>query len=202
MIWQGLCFTLILMSQMGTDQLDDDLVAQVVSAQAAEEIDEARRRFEMLYCRHAAAVLARLSISASRSQAEDLAQETWMRAWKKLDSYKTGSFRAWILAIATNCRVDWQRKRPLRLLSADADVSDASPGIEQERSDHDERARVLRNCLSKLDDRRRKVIVGLFYEKTDYDAVCRELGITSNAAYKLTHEAKRLLTDCCRRATK
>jgi RNA polymerase sigma-70 factor, ECF subfamily len=192
------------MNQVGVDELEDDAdcVAQVLSLQSGGKLAEAQRRFETLYRRHAAAVLARLSAAASRRQAEDLAQETWMRAWKRLDSFTKGSFRAWILTIATNCRTDWYRRPPLRLLTDDGAVPDGSARTAEEESDHEERARILRDCLAKLDERRRKVIVALLYEESEYKVLCDELGITADAAYKLTHEGKRLLTDCCRRAMK
>ena len=178
---------------------DGEIVLRIVASQQASASDEAQQLFEILYRRHGRAVLARLAASASRSHADDLAQEAWLRAWKRLDSFKSGSFRAWILTIATNCRIDRQRRRSESLLAPDSDVADGSFGIEEDRVEQTERTNVLRDCLSKLDERRRRIIVGLFYEKTDYEAVCQELGITTNAAYKLTHEAKRILTDCCRR---
>jgi RNA polymerase sigma-70 factor, ECF subfamily len=194
--------TLTTMGILELDTVPDDdgeIVLRIVSSKEGDAPDEAQRLFEVLYRRHGRAVLARLAVSASRSHADDLAQEAWMRAWKRLDSFKTGSFRAWILTIATNCRIDRQRRRSESLLAPDSDVADGSAEIEEDRVEQTERTTVLRDCLSKLDDRRRRVIVGLFYEKTDYEAVCRELGITTNAAYKLTHEAKRILSDCCRR---
>lgn len=184
----------------GLEQDDEELVSRIVAAQSASAIEDAQRLFEVLYRRHGRAVLARLATSAVRSLADDLAQETWMRAWKRLESFKTGSFRAWILTIATNCRIDRQRRKSVPLLAPDAEVADGAAKSGSESLETEERVTVLRKCLSKLDERRRRVIVGIYYERTDYEAVCRELGITPNAAYKLTHEAKRLLTDCCKRA--
>src|SRR5262249_27561224 len=153
------------------------------AAQHAGALNDAQRLFGWLYRRHAAAVCAKLCVSASRSHVDDLAQETWLRAWKRLESFKTGSFRAWIIPVASNCKIDWQRKRRPDSLADDSRIADR-PSDADDQSEHDSRAKVLRECLSKLDGRRRRVIEGLFYDASDYDAVCRDLGITANAAYK------------------
>ena len=49
--------------------------------------------------------------------AEDLVQETFMRAWQKLHTYEgRGSFRAWLYKIATNACLDALDHRPKRTL--------------------------------------------------------------------------------------
>ncbi len=53
--------------------------------------------------------------------AEDVAQETFLSAWKGLSRFRGGSFRAWILQIAANAARDLlrrQRRRPALSLDA------------------------------------------------------------------------------------
>lgn len=55
----------------------------------------------------------------STQDAEDLVQETMLRAWRRLDTYAgRASFRAWLYKIATNACLDALDKRPRRSLPA------------------------------------------------------------------------------------
>ena len=56
-------------------------------------------------------------LSGSLDDAEDLVQETFIRAWGKLKSYQEqGSFRNWLYAIAAHLWLDEFRKRKKRIL--------------------------------------------------------------------------------------
>jgi RNA polymerase sigma-70 factor, ECF subfamily len=56
-------------------------------------------------------------IMGSLHDAEDLVQETYLRAWRRLDSYEgRSSIRAWLYKIATNACFDALAKRPRRAL--------------------------------------------------------------------------------------
>jgi RNA polymerase sigma-70 factor, ECF subfamily len=56
----------------------------------------------------------------SFQDAEDLVQETFLRAWSKRESYEARStFRAWLYGIATNACLDALRRRPKRVLPSD-----------------------------------------------------------------------------------
>src|SRR5215216_6626400 len=60
-------------------------------------------------------VIARLIFNAS--EAEDLAQETFVRVWQQREKFRTGAeFRPWVFSIAINLarnRLRWWRRRPV-----------------------------------------------------------------------------------------
>jgi len=71
--------------------------------------------FDQLYRMHRARVFALChNLCGNREQAEDLLQETFVRAWRGLSKFRGGSsFQTWLYRIATNvCRDATQRNRP------------------------------------------------------------------------------------------
>lgn len=55
-----------------------------------------------------------------REQAEDLAQETFVRVFNNIDRYDPAyKFSSWIFKIATNLTIDWIRRKELPTVSID-----------------------------------------------------------------------------------
>ena len=99
--------------------LRTDHLAAALQGDADEfsELTEPYRRELRVHC---------YRILGSLMEAEDMVQETFLRAWKRLATYHGRStFRAWLYKIATNACLDWlDRVRSRRYLPAD--ISPAS----------------------------------------------------------------------------
>jgi RNA polymerase sigma-70 factor, ECF subfamily len=97
--------------------------AQNGDANAFSELTEPLRRELQVHC---------YRILGSLHEAEDMVQETMLKAWKRLDTYEgRASFRAWLYKIATNTCLDYlDQRRSRRLLPLDVNpASDPNTSI-------------------------------------------------------------------------
>lgn len=111
--------------------------------------------------------------------AEDAAQETFLRAWQNLSSYRTGTpLRNWLYRIAFNAGMDMLRKNR-RILPDDIEdlhLTDGRPGLETLVSQN-ERTRLVQNAVLSLPEASRAVLVLREYEGLTYQEISSTLDI-------------------------
>jgi RNA polymerase sigma-70 factor (ECF subfamily) len=73
--------------------------------------DDKRRRFELLALPHldAAYNLARW-LAGNTTDAEDVAQDAYLRAYRYFDAFQGGNFRVWLLTIVRNAFITWVKE--------------------------------------------------------------------------------------------
>jgi RNA polymerase sigma-70 factor (ECF subfamily) len=89
-------------------RIDQSLVARVL-------LGNDRRAFEQLLRRHQGMVRAQLRrlLHGDEAAADDLAQEAFLLAWRKLDQFRgEARFSTWLYRIAYSCYLQGYRKRP------------------------------------------------------------------------------------------
>ena len=82
---------------------------------ARAQLGEDRRAFEQLVRRHQGVVRAQLRrlLHGDEAAADDLAQETFLLAWRKLDQFRgDAQFRTWLYRIAYSCFLQALRRKP------------------------------------------------------------------------------------------
>ena len=117
--------------------------------------------------------------------ADDLAQETFVLAWRNLKSFRQEArFSTWLYRIATNCWLADARKRKEELLGdADADVAD-----EERRDDDTRRQRPItraarrsrstsRRAMRVLSDGERAAIVQCYHNDLTHEEAAYVLGM-------------------------
>ncbi|HWR00019.1 MAG TPA: sigma-70 family RNA polymerase sigma factor [Candidatus Methylomirabilis sp.] len=124
---------------------------------------------DILVRRHLAAVYRFLHRMVGDVQAaEDLTQEAFVKAWRRLSTFDSSrSFKAWLFAIARNTAVDYFRKRKAVVFAAleDDEMPDISAAIADERPLPDEvlergdMAAQLESALGALPPKARSVVL-------------------------------------------
>jgi RNA polymerase sigma-70 factor (ECF subfamily) len=132
------------------------------------------------------------------ADAEDAAQETFLRAYRRLDQYdQRRSFASWLLSIAAHHCIDRLRRRRLsNQVVAGSEVwesaPDSSPGPEaalEARQREQWMARMLRH----LDPTERLLIVFRYWYELSYAEIASELSIPVATVKSRLHRAKRKL---------
>ncbi len=99
-------------------RIDQALVARVL-------LGKDRRAFEQLLRRHQGMVRAQLRrlLHGDEAAADDLAQEVFLLAWRKLDQFRgEARFSTWLYRIAYSCFLQAHRKRPQPAGAVDDEV--------------------------------------------------------------------------------
>lgn len=94
-------------------------------------------------------------LTRDADQAEDLAQETMVKAMRAIDSYRDGTdVKAWLLTILRRTHIDWlrvQQNRPIQL-SLDAENVDLPDVEEQKAGRFDHQWDKPEELMSQFDD--------------------------------------------------
>jgi RNA polymerase sigma factor (sigma-70 family) len=162
------------------DVTDAQLIARCVVA-------DDRHAFAELVKRHQSSVRAclRKLTAGNHALADDLAQDTFVLAWRNLKSFRQEArFSTWLYRIATNCWLAQARKRQEELLGdRDADVSDdeaddaALPG--SAGGDHAAAATMkidLERALARLSEAERAAIVQCYHNDLSHEEAAYVLG--------------------------
>jgi RNA polymerase sigma-70 factor (ECF subfamily) len=150
--------------------------------------------------RHLAAVGRFLySAGAGRSDVEDLVQETFFRAFRRIDGWRgQASFRSWLFTIAGNLHKDeYRRRRGRQVVSIDdRDLPDrADPAADFAAGEAEDR---LRSGLATLPRLQREVFLLRAQEGRGYDDIAAALGTTPGAARVHYHHAVKKLKELVR----
>lgn len=134
-------------------------------------------------------------------EAEDAAQEAFLRAYRNLDRYDmTRSFKTWVLSIASNFCIDIIRKRRLSLLSLD----DLLPGEVMSAIEHQsieelmvdgERDRTVQEMMALLKADERAIIILRYWNDLSYEEIADALGINVGVVKSRLFRARQALAN-------
>jgi RNA polymerase sigma-70 factor, ECF subfamily len=149
--------------------------------------------FRTLVERHSRAVY-RLAhrMTGNPSDAEDVVQETFLKAYKQLGRFESrANFGTWLHRIAVNCSIDLIRSRPHREAahdSADLEGMGGPEGSQEAAQYTPERLMLstevqdrINQAMSTLSQRERAAFMLRHFEGHSIDDISRSLGLKTNA---------------------
>jgi RNA polymerase sigma-70 factor (ECF subfamily) len=133
-------------------------------------------------------------MTGSPDDAEELAQDAFVRAYQRLGSFDGRSkFSSWLCRIAINLTLDWRRKERRRdhlqatlavEVAAGADARDGFP---------DELSQRVQQALNRLPAKQRAAIVLTIYENQSHAEAAKTLGCTEATVSWRVFAARRKL---------
>ncbi|HKV84690.1 MAG TPA: sigma-70 family RNA polymerase sigma factor [Ktedonobacterales bacterium] len=132
------------------------------------------------------------------SEAEDVAQEAFVRAYTQLHTYKDSHrFSTWLLSIASHLSIDQLRRRRFLALPlenvpflewiADAGIGPEDAALAVEASDE------MQRVLSVLPAKYRAVLVLRYWHDLSYDEIAEALHLTPPLVKARLHRARELV---------
>ncbi len=147
-----------------------------------------------LYAEHAGALLGYVThLTADRQRAEDIVQETLLRAWRHAEELvgEPRSLRAWLFTVARNLARDEHRARQVRGAQLDSEALADLPAAEQ--LDRALEAWQVAEALSSLSVEHRAVLVETYYRGRSVAEAAAVLGVPRGTVKSRSYYALRAL---------
>lgn len=175
-----------------------------------------RAAFEQLVRQTARLVYARIYLdTADRHRTEDLVQETFLTAWRRVGQVtEPAGFRTWLLAVAKSVTTDAHRRDTRKKRSGPRGGSTPAAGAVAERAAElvaddaptpaeaaerrEARERMLR-VLRELPEEYSRPLTLRYLAGADYDTIGRQLGLSNGSLRGLLNRGMAKLRDAMRR---
>ncbi len=153
-----------------------------------------------------------LKMVNNASDAEDLTIEAFGKAFKNITQYTPNyAFSTWLFKIATNNCIDFIRKRKATIISLDQNDDDpdkSSPDIVAPGLDPEEelitmqKKKMMRELVSKLKPRYRKLIELRYFNEYSYEEISEELELPIGTVKAQLFRARELLFNILKNTNK
>jgi len=165
--------------------------------------DDDAAAFEELVLRYQTRLISVLEhLVPSREQAEDLAQEVFLRVFRARKTYEPGArFSTWLFTIANNVASNAlrsiSRRREIHLDSGNSEMKPLeqlaaakSSLMPARQLDNSERAELVRAAINQLNDRQRMALLLAKFEGLSYAEIADTMGMSVKAIKSLLSRAR------------
>ena len=172
---------------MGITHIHDKLISKCESG-------DSKAQFEIYKLYYKGMYNVSLRIVQDTQEAEDVMQEAFMAAFKKLDTWsKEVTFGYWLKKIVINKSLDYLKKRKMQLTSID----DKEIIPETEDIEYDEsvtlKVEEIKRAVKNLPEKYRTITVLFLFEGYTHNEIAEILEITSEASRVRFMRAKEMI---------
>lgn len=166
---------------------DELLIRRIINGEkeAFRDIVENYRIFVYTIC---------YNIIRDHQEAENLAQETFLKVYNSLSQYKLGGFKTWIARIAANTAIDLKRKMSAKNevnIDDINEIADERKSIVDELAANEQKERILLIC-GNLPKKYGEVLRKYYIESKSYQEIAKEEGISIRTVESRLYRAKKL----------
>ena len=155
-----------------------------------------KAQFQLYKLYYKAMFSVSMRIVNDQMEAEDVMQEAFLSAFKKIETYKGEvSFGAWLKRIVVNRSLDYLKKRKVQFEA----INERTAQIAESHMDARELdAKVLKQSIQELSDGYRVVLSLYLIEGYDHEEISQILGISNSASRTQLLRAKNKLREILR----
>lgn len=139
------------------------------------------------------------TLVSGNTDVEDIIQRVNLVLWKKRDQFEHGTnFKAWAFSIARwEVRAWFTEKKRGNWLVFDDEITDKIAEIHDTLDTGNPRAlSALRNCLAKLNNRHRTLVIYFYQQGKTYEECASTLGSTESSLRVILHRIRKKLRLC------
>lgn len=170
-----------------------DADAELAAATAAGDADA----FERLVRKYERPVLSTIyRYVGDRAAAEDVAQEVFLKVWRRAKSFQgKSSFSTWLYRVVVNeCLTFRQRRARTRNVPLDESLVADGPGLE-ENLDGEKRAAAVRAAVDGLPGRQRMALILAKFEGRSYREIAEIMKVSTSSVESLIFRARQALKE-------
>lgn len=134
----------------------------------------------------------------SREEAEDIAQDVFIRLWNHWNELEQNAVTGWIIRVARNACLDKLRQRQTRTALLHQHSKDVEQYAEPEDSmgaDDRELRQQIETAIRELEEPYRSIVILREIDELTYEAIASSLGMPLNTVKVYLHRARKMLRE-------